>query len=495
MAIVATNAAQFAASGLGAEGCELRDTVRIMVAEGASFHCGENTIFDSISISVKPGGRFSIGSWCIVKGVMVAEENSDIIIGDRLICNMSVDIRAAEGKAIYIGHNCLFANPRVYNSDFHGIYNMQDGTRINPARDIRIGDHVWLGMNSLVLKGSEIGNGSIAGAGAVVSGVQPPYSILAGNPAVVKKRNVTWTNRIFPQIAVKPKPPLPGPAAADLPEPAVAALPDLVPRDVPPAMSETSIVMTSDPVISAASSAASSASAPSPAAAPTVPPQDARQQLMDRITAMRRDARALMEDCVSFGRGDPQKFIDMGIPQSQLFMAELLPFIHNAYMAAPTNAEKTVLDIGPQSFGGTKLLYDIHNAGTHNKLKLQITAVDIVNNFEMLQKLMIPEVEFLIQDIFSIQDRQWDFVICSHVIEHVPDPLPFLARCQALARDFVLVACPWKEFPITTKGHVNTIDNALVKAAGGQDLTIYRNYMWGKKREVCIFKLPGKALR
>lgn len=208
---------------------------------------------------------------------------------------------------------------------------------------------------------------------------------------------------------------------------------------------------------------------------------------------MREDHRQLMADCISFGRGDPEKFIEKGIPQSQLFMVEIIPFIHRYYFSLPTNARKTVLDIGPQSFGGTRLLYETHNAKTYNKLKLEITAVDVVSSFRMLHQLMVPDVEFLIRDIFSIGGRSWDFAICSHVVEHVPDPLKFLARCQELARDFVLVACPWEEFPITTKGHVNTINKRLVQAAGGEDLHIYTNYMWGKQREVCIFKLPGRA--
>ena len=232
-----------------------------------------------------------------------------------------------------------------------------------------------------------------------------------------------------------------------------------------------------------------------PQAAGQAAGQETRAQLLARIEVMRRDYRALMADCIRFGRGDPDQFIDKGIPQSELFMSELLPFIYRAYIGIPTNALKTVLDIGPQSFGGTRLLHDLHSPASYNKLKLAITAVDIVKSFELLQKLMVPGVEFLIQDIFSIEGRAWDFVLCSHVVEHVPDPLPFLARCQALAHDFVLVACPWEELPITTKGHVNTITPALVAAAGGEELTVYTNYMWGKKRQVCIFRLPGKAPR
>lgn len=215
--------------------------------------------------------------------------------------------------------------------------------------------------------------------------------------------------------------------------------------------------------------------------------------LAARIEKMNADYRSLMEECVAQSGADPTLFIEKGIPQSELFMVELIPFIHRYYQAAPTNVLKTVLDVGPQSFGGTRLLQSIHNDRSFTKLRLDITALDIVSNFQNLQKLIVPEVEFLVQDLFSIQDRVWDFLICSHVIEHVPDPFPFMKQAQSLSRDFVLMACPWEEDPIVTKGHVNTINQAFIDQAGGENLKVYANYMWGKQRKVCIFTLPGHA--
>lgn len=218
-----------------------------------------------------------------------------------------------------------------------------------------------------------------------------------------------------------------------------------------------------------------------------------QKQLLDRIEKMHKDYRELIADCISLGQADADHFIKKGIPQSELFMVELIPFIHRFYMSAPVNVKKTVLDVGPQSFGGTRLLQSVHNVDSFNKLKLEVTALDIVPHFMMLQKLLVPEVEFLLKDLFQIKDRAWDFLICSHVVEHVPEPVAFLKQAQTLANDFVLVACPWNEDPITTKGHVNTIREDFVEQVGGENLTVYNNYMWGKQREVCIFSLPGTA--
>jgi len=54
---------------------------------------------------------------------------------------------------------------------------------------IVVEDDVWIGMDAIILSGSKIGKGCVIGAGAVVSGEIPPYSIAIGNPCrVIKKR-------------------------------------------------------------------------------------------------------------------------------------------------------------------------------------------------------------------------------------------------------------------------------------------------------------------
>ena len=49
-------------------------------------------------------------------------------------------------------------------------------------RDIVVEEDVWLGINVTLLNGAHIGRGCIVGAGCVVSGIIPPYSVIAGNP-------------------------------------------------------------------------------------------------------------------------------------------------------------------------------------------------------------------------------------------------------------------------------------------------------------------------
>jgi len=53
------------------------------------------------------------------------------------------------------------------------------------SKGVKIGHRVWLGSNSVVLDGAEIGDNVIVSAGSTVSGRIPPNSVVLGNPARV----------------------------------------------------------------------------------------------------------------------------------------------------------------------------------------------------------------------------------------------------------------------------------------------------------------------
>lgn len=54
--------------------------------------------------------------------------------------------------------------------------------------EISIGHDVWIGANVIILPSvNNIGNGSIIGAGSIVTKDVPPYAVVAGNPAKVIK--------------------------------------------------------------------------------------------------------------------------------------------------------------------------------------------------------------------------------------------------------------------------------------------------------------------
>lgn len=123
--------------------------------------------------------------WC-------EDDESSIHIGKDAIIAGATQLAATEGKKIVIGDNLLCSNAvTVRTGDSHSIYD-ENGTRVNHAKDVVIGSHVWVGNQVIILKGSSIGDESVVGSGAIVTGSTEPRVVLAGNPARIVKRKITW---------------------------------------------------------------------------------------------------------------------------------------------------------------------------------------------------------------------------------------------------------------------------------------------------------------
>lgn len=145
-------------------------------------------------ISVNSG--FTTGVGCRLEAYPV-NENKVLHVGKNVQINDYVHITARE--SVIIGNNVLMAS-KIYISDCsHGSYSGDSNDsdpRIIPidrnlySEPIVINDNVWLGEFVSVLKGVEIGEGTIVGANSVVSKNLPSYVIAVGTPArPIKKYN------------------------------------------------------------------------------------------------------------------------------------------------------------------------------------------------------------------------------------------------------------------------------------------------------------------
>lgn len=95
-------------------------------------------------------------------------------------------------KGIIIGDDSMIGgNVKILDNDFHPveIANRHNQNKaLVPAKEIVIGKNCFIGVNSIILKGSILGDNCVVGAGAVVSGKFEPNSVIAGNPATVVRK-------------------------------------------------------------------------------------------------------------------------------------------------------------------------------------------------------------------------------------------------------------------------------------------------------------------
>lgn len=97
-----------------------------------------------------------------------------------------------EPSRITIGRDCMFSyGIEVRTSDSHPIFDGQ-GTHINPSADISISDHVWVGSRCMVLKGGNLGQGSVLAAASVLTRHIGERMIAAGIPAKVIREDIQW---------------------------------------------------------------------------------------------------------------------------------------------------------------------------------------------------------------------------------------------------------------------------------------------------------------
>ena len=125
---------------------------------------------------------------------MIEDEHCSLIIGDNtdfVSCFFAI---RDNGTKVEIGKDCMFSAQTILRtSDAHSIVNHEDGQRINQGKDVKIGDHVWVGYGANILKGTRIDNNCIVGTQSIVAGITlPESSIAAGNPAKIVKKNINW---------------------------------------------------------------------------------------------------------------------------------------------------------------------------------------------------------------------------------------------------------------------------------------------------------------
>lgn len=138
-----------------------------------------------------------LGTW-IINGKVDIGPKSRISIGSNAILVthrlwVTGELLMIIRKKVYCAENVLMAwHITIMDHDAHRIFNIEN-ERINPEKDIYLGENIWIGCNTTILKGTSLKRDIIIGAGSVVATkINEVGVVLAGNPARIIKKDVTW---------------------------------------------------------------------------------------------------------------------------------------------------------------------------------------------------------------------------------------------------------------------------------------------------------------
>ncbi|WP_128331405.1 acyltransferase [Apibacter sp. HY039] len=129
------------------------------------------------------------------KGTLwIEDDHGKIIIGSHSTFEDILIASTEPNSEIIIGKDCMFSHGiEIRTGDSHSIYDINTNKRINYAKNISIGDHVWAGANSTFLKGSKVSSNSIVGIKSLVTQQFVENNVIIGGiPGKIIKRNITW---------------------------------------------------------------------------------------------------------------------------------------------------------------------------------------------------------------------------------------------------------------------------------------------------------------
>lgn len=139
------------------------------------------------TLIVKGKTRIGRGSKISVGG------NATLTLGEGF--NITGDSEIICEKAITFGRQCLLSwNILLMDTDYHHILD-DDGQSINPPKPITIGNNVWIGCRTTILKGVSLPDNTVVAATSTITrSVAESNCIVAGHGKSIEilRRNVSW---------------------------------------------------------------------------------------------------------------------------------------------------------------------------------------------------------------------------------------------------------------------------------------------------------------
>ena len=179
---------------------KILNELKSFLAKSKIDNLGKESKIHCLIFKRKSGSYISIGDDCLINGRLVTETSNskinisnNVFIGGNTILDCLNEIKIYEN--VLISYECILTDHDSHSTiseerkiDLERFQsNLMKWNEVK-NKPIIIKKNAWIGMRSIILKGVSIGEGSIVAAGSVVTKDVPDYTLVAGNPAVIKKK-------------------------------------------------------------------------------------------------------------------------------------------------------------------------------------------------------------------------------------------------------------------------------------------------------------------
>lgn len=179
-------------------GSKVHSRLQIKGSENEVKVCEGAVLYDSLIKVNGVGNNVILHEGAYLRGAELYIEGSNCTIeigAQTYIGHHSHFACTEDGRILKVGNNCMISSyVQVRTGDSHSILVME-GNRINPAADVTIGDHCWLGEGCHIMKGVTLECDTIVSTGAIVTKSAGPNVLVGGVPAKVLKDNVNWDEK------------------------------------------------------------------------------------------------------------------------------------------------------------------------------------------------------------------------------------------------------------------------------------------------------------
>ena len=148
---------------------------------------GDDNVLEFNLIFESDGGLIKIGNKNFINGSTRLISRNSIEIGDFVTIAWNVTIYDHDSHSLnHLDRRADIEQQLLQAHAGNSLITNKNWATVN-SKPIKICNDVWIGMNAIILKGVTVGEGAIVAAGAVVTNDVAPYTIVAGNPAVMVK--------------------------------------------------------------------------------------------------------------------------------------------------------------------------------------------------------------------------------------------------------------------------------------------------------------------